>query len=82
MAGLPKALVACCECANRQVLVRVVGQCGLKPVIATSTSDAVQMLGSEAVLVAFCQDDLPGDGFKAVLKATKPLLCPWLCLRV
>jgi len=48
----------------------------LKPVIATSTSDAVSMLGSEAVCVAFCQDDLPGDGFKAVLKAAKRLAVP------
>jgi len=76
MAGLPKALVACCECGHRQVLVRLVGQCGLKPVVATSTSDAVSMLGSEAVLVAFCQDDLPGDGFKAVLKAAKRAAVP------
>src|SRR5271165_3795674 len=68
MAGQPKALVACCECGNRQVLARLVGQVGLKPVIATSSSDAV--------LVAFCQDDLPGDGFKAVLKAAKRLAVP------
>ena len=76
MAGQPKALVACCECGNRQVLARLVGQVGLKPVIATSSSDAVSLLGSEAVLVAFCQDDLPGDGFKAVLKAAKRLAVP------
>jgi DNA-binding NtrC family response regulator len=76
MAGLPKALVACCDCGNRQVLVGLVGRCGLKPVIATSTSDAISMLGSEAVCIAFCQDDLPGDGFKAVLKAAKRVAVP------
>lgn len=76
MAGLPKALVACCECGNRQVLVRFVVQCGLKPVIATNTSDAVSVLGSEAVCIAFCQADLPGDGFKAVLKAAKRVAVP------
>jgi len=76
MAVQPKALVACCDCGNRQVLVRLVGRCGFKPVIATSTTDAVSMLGSEAVCVAFCQDDLPGDGFKAVLKAAKRLAVP------
>ena len=76
MAGQPKALVACCECENRQVLARLVGQCGLKPVIATSTSDAVSLLGSVAVLVAFCQDDLPGDGGTAVLKAAKRVAVP------
>jgi DNA-binding NtrC family response regulator len=56
--------------------VGLIGQCGLKPVIATSTSDAVSLLGSEAVLVAFCQDDLPGDGVKAVLKAAKRVAVP------
>jgi DNA-binding response OmpR family regulator len=76
MAGLPKVLVACCECRNRQALVRVVGQCGLKPVIAMNTREAVSLLGSEAVVVAFCQDDLPGDGFKTVLKVAKRVAVP------
>ena len=76
MAELPKALVACCECLSRQVLVRLVAQCGLKPVIATSTSDTISILGSEAVCVTFCQDDLPGEGFKAVLKAAKRVAVP------
>jgi DNA-binding NtrC family response regulator len=76
MAGLPKALVACCDCGNRQVLVALVDRYGLKPVIATSTSDAISMLSSEVVCVAFCQDDLPGDGFKAVLKAAKRVAVP------
>jgi len=80
MAELPKALVACCECGHRQLLVKLVGQCGLKPVIATSTSDAMSMLGREAMYVAFCQDDLPGEGFKAVLKAAKPLAVPVVVL--
>jgi len=56
--------------------VKLVGQCGLKPEIATSTRDAVSLLGSEAVCVAFCQDDLPGDGFKAVLKVAKRVAVP------
>jgi len=76
MAGLPKALVACCDCGNREALVGLVGRCGLKPIIATSTRDAIAMLSSEAVCVAFCQDDLPGDGFKAVLKEAKRLAVP------
>jgi len=77
MACLPKALVACCECGNRQIiLVRLVARCGLKPVTATSATDAISMLGSEAVCVAFCQDDLPGEGFKAVLKAAKRAAVP------
>ena len=72
----PKALVACCECGNRQVLLKLVARCGLKPVIATSTSEAVSMLGSEAVCAAFCQDDLPGDGSKAVQKAAERVAVP------
>ncbi len=75
-ASQPKALVACCECGNRQVLARLVDQSGLKPVIATSTGEAVATLGSEAVLVAFCQDDLAGDGFEPVLKAAKRAAVP------
>lgn len=76
MAELLKAIVACCECGNRQILVRLVAQCGLKPVIVTSTNDAISMLGSEAVCVMFCQDDLPGEGFKAVLKASRRVAVP------
>jgi DNA-binding NtrC family response regulator len=76
MAGLSKALVACCDCSTRQVLIGLVDRCGLKPVIATTTSDAISMLGNETVCVAFCQDDLPGDGFKAVLKAAKRVAVP------
>jgi len=76
MAELPKALVACCECGNRQVLVRLVARCGLKPAIATSTSAAISMLVSEAVCVAFCHDNLSGEGFKAVLKAAKRVAVP------
>lgn len=72
----PTALVACCECANRQTLVKLVSQCGLKPIIATRTNDAVAILGSESLCVAFCQDDLPGDGFKAVLKAAQEVAVP------
>jgi DNA-binding NtrC family response regulator len=76
MAYLSKALVACCECAHRQVLVKLVARCGLKPLIATSTSDAVSLLGRGSVCVAFCQDDLPGDGFKTVLKAADQAAVP------
>src|SRR5271157_1371233 len=60
MAYLSKALVACCDCGHRKVLVNLVARCGLKPVIATSTREGVSLLGSGSVCVAFCQDDLPG----------------------
>lgn len=76
MAYLSKALVACCECGHRQVLVNLIARCGLKPVIATSTGDAVSLLASGSVCVAFCQDDLPGDGFKTVLKAAGQAAVP------
>jgi DNA-binding NtrC family response regulator len=45
-------------------------------VIATSTSDAVSLLRNGSVCVAFCQDDLPGDGFKTVLKAAEHAAVP------
>lgn len=76
MESRTKALVACCECRNRQVLVDLVARCGLQPLIAKSTSEAVSMLGNESVCIAFCQDDLPGDGFRAVLKAAQQLAVP------
>ena len=76
MTYLSKALVACCECGHRKVLVNLVARCGLKPVIATSASDAVSLLGSGSACVAFCQDDLPGGGFKAVLKAAEQATLP------
>ena len=76
MAYTPKALVACCDCENRRVLVNLVTRCGLEPVIATGTRDAVSMLSSESVCVGFCQDDLPGEGFKAVLKAAQAVGVP------
>jgi DNA-binding NtrC family response regulator len=74
--ALPKALVACSECGHRQVLANLVARCGLKPVIATSSSDAILMPSSKSVSVVFCQDDLPGDGFKAVLKAAEQVAVP------
>jgi len=46
-----------------------------KPVIATSTREAVPMLGIESLCVAFCQDDLPGNGFQAVLRQPNGALC-------
>jgi len=76
MACRPKALVACCECGNRQMLVNLIARCGLHPVVATSTRDVVSKLGGESVCVAFCQDDLPGDGYKAVLKAAEQYAVP------
>jgi hypothetical protein len=76
MAYLPKALVACCECGHWQVLANFVMRCGFKPVIATSTSDPISMLSSKSLCVAFCQDDSPGDGFKAVLRAAQQVALP------
>jgi len=76
MAYLSKALVACCDCGHRKVLVNLVARCGLKPVIATSTREGVSLLGSGSVCVAFCQDDLPGGGFKAVLQAAEQAAVP------
>jgi len=76
MAYLSKALVACCECRHRQVLVNLITRCGLKPVIATNASDAIALLGSGAVCVTFCQDDLPGGGFETVLKAANQAAVP------
>jgi len=71
-----KALVACCECGSRQELVNLVARCGLTPVVTASTSAAVLMLGSESVCIAFCQDDLPGDGFRSVLKKAQQVAVP------
>ena len=76
MAYLSKALVACCECRHRQVLVNLITRCGLKPVIATNASDAIALLGSGAVCATFCQDDLPGGGFETVLKAANQAAVP------
>ena len=76
MADLARALVACCDCGDRQILVALLGRFGLRPVIATSSSEAVSLLGTEALCVAFCQDELPGDGFKAVMKAAKRVGVP------
>lgn len=76
MPYLPKALIACCECVDRQILADLVARCGFKPMIATSTSDAVSRLRSESTCIAFCHDELPGDGFKAVLKAAVEVAAP------
>ena len=76
MAGQRKALVACCECGQRQTLVRLLGQAGLNPVIGTSSSHAVSLLRSEAVAIAFCQDDLSGGGYKAVLEVAEQIAVP------
>lgn len=76
MTYLSRALLACCECRHRQVLAELVARCGLKPVIATSTSYAVSLLASGSVCVAFCQDDLPDAGFKPVLKAANQATVP------
>src|SRR5208283_4901316 len=76
MKSQPRALVACCECGNLQVLVDFVARCGLKPKIAKSTSEAISILGKESVCIAFCQDDLPCGGFKPVLKAAQKFDVP------
>ena len=76
MEGQPKALVACCECTNREVLVTLIAQAGLKPMIATNTSDAVSLLQSGTVAVAFCHDDPPGDGSKIVLNMARRYSVP------
>ena len=76
MGELPKALVACCECGNLQILVRLVARCGLNPMVVTTTNDAVAILGDKAACVGFCQADLPGDGFKAVLKEARRVAVP------
>jgi DNA-binding NtrC family response regulator len=83
MACWPRALVACCECGHRQMLVKILAGCGLNPVVAASTREAVSMLGVESLCVAFCQDDLPDDGFKAVLKASQQGAVPMvICSRL
>lgn len=76
MPYMPKAFIACCESGDRQVLVNLVARCGFRPMIATSTGDAISRLRKETSCIAFCHRELPGDGFKAVLKAAVEVAVP------
>lgn len=76
MPYLPTALIACCECADRKILADLVARCGFRPMIAPSTRDAISRLRSESSGIAFCQEELPGEGFKAVLKAAVEVAVP------
>jgi hypothetical protein len=46
MASQLRTLVACCDCEDRHLLVRLITRIGLTPFLTTSTHHAVSMLRS------------------------------------
>lgn len=73
MPYMPKALIACCESGDRQVLVNLVARCGLKPMIATSTGDAISRLRKETSCIAFCSYSEVSALATAMLHSLSPL---------
>ena len=80
MAIRTRALVACCSCEGRQLLVRLLTSRGVIPFVVTSTAHAVSLLRSGSVFVAFCQESFHGNGWRVVLReATKAAVPVVIC---
>lgn len=72
MSGL-QVLVACSHVQKRSALVAILVECGLKATTAANFREVRAVLTQNQVHLVFCEDDLPGGGFRGVLRLTKAI---------
>jgi CheY-like chemotaxis protein len=66
-----QVLVACSDSENRRSLTDIVTQLGLKPIPASTVSEAQDVLSQHPVCLVFCEDNLPEGGYREFLNRTK-----------
>ena len=61
-------LVASSDAARRDALAGILVHCGLRPLIAISVNGVRTAFALGRVHLVFCEDELPGGGFRAVMQ--------------
>jgi DNA-binding NtrC family response regulator len=56
---------------QRNSLAKIIGQLGLQPITAEDVSAVRAILARQSVHLLFCQDDLPGGGFRETLRLAR-----------
>ena len=70
MSHLLEVLVAYSDSEHGQVLVTILGHCGLMPVFCSSLKEAQTLLGREGIRLVFCEERLSDGSFRDMLQAT------------
>jgi len=66
-----QVLIACSDSEQRAALMNVLALCDLQPMIAANLSEVRRALERGSVDLAFCEDRLPGGGFREALRMIK-----------
>ena len=84
MSGI-QVLLASSDRQGRAELAKIVAECGVQPLTASSVEEVRALLLQGPIQLIFCQDDLPDGGFREILrlaKAARPIAqvvvsCRW-----
>jgi DNA-binding NtrC family response regulator len=68
-----EVLVASSDGEKRSALVSILGQCGVKTLIARSVYEVQAALAGLSIDMVLCDETLPGGGFRFVLLLTKTI---------
>ena len=66
-----QVLVTGCDAGKRTALLNMLEEYGLEPMIASNVEETRQILERRPMHVVFCEDRLPGGGFREILRLVK-----------
>lgn len=70
----PNVVVVSHDLEVQQAFARVLGGCGLAPIVASTAGEAKAIVNRHPVSLIFCSDELPGDGTDDLIRQTsRPL---------
>jgi len=66
----PDIVVVSHNLEAQQAFARVLGQCGLAPILASTASEAEAIVNRHPVSLIFCSDELPRNGIDGLIRQT------------
>lgn len=69
--ALPNVMVVSPSLEIQQAFARVLGKCGLAPIVASSASEAQAILEWHSISLIFCSDEMPSDGINGLIQQTR-----------
>lgn len=68
MSRIPRVLVVSSDHENREKLVQLLAECGVKPVVSATIHDGVEKIHHERFSMVFCWSALPDGGYREMLR--------------
>lgn len=69
--ALPNVMVVSSSLEVQQAFARVLGKCGLAPIVAASANEAQAILEWHSISLIFCSDEMPSGGINGLIEQSR-----------